>query len=75
MDLRYYQVRLHSSSFASKKGTARELKEYLANEHNILIRDASNFAGLDESYARITSRDEASNNKLVAGISTWLQQQ
>ncbi len=58
-----------------KKGTARELKEYLANEHNILIRDASNFAGLDESYARITSRDEASNNKLVAGISTWLQQQ
>ena len=58
-----------------KKCTAAALKEYLATEHNMLIRDASNFAGLDASYARITSLDEASNNQLVNAIALWLEQQ
>lgn len=66
-DTTFFLVRL-------KRGTAAELKEYLLREHSILIRDASNFHGLDESYIRITSRDEKDNNQLAAAIKQWLEQ-
>lgn len=55
-----------------KKGTAAQLKEYLLEKHNILIRDASNFNGLSEAYIRITAQDEESNNILVEAIDQWL---
>lgn len=58
-----------------KKGTARELKDYLAQEHNMLIRDAGNFEGLDDSYARITALDEAANNLLVDAVAAWMATQ
>lgn len=49
-------------------GTAAELKEYLALEHHILIRDASNFQGLIPQHFRIAAQTTAENDALVAAI-------
>lgn len=53
-------------------GKASHLKEYLAAEHGILIRDASNFEGLDERYFRIAAQTPPENDKLVGAIALWL---
>lgn len=55
-----------------KTGTAAQLRDYLLTNHNILVRDASNFHGLNESYIRITARDEETNNILVKAIEQWI---
>ena len=49
-----------------KKGTAADLKQFLLDNYGILIRDASNFRGLDET-------DE--NQILLEGVKVWLEQQ
>jgi threonine-phosphate decarboxylase len=45
--------------------SASELKQYLAIQHRILIRDASNFRGLDETYFRLSVQPEESVDNLV----------
>jgi threonine-phosphate decarboxylase len=50
------------------QATAAELKEYLAREHGILIRDASNFTGLTPHHFRIATQSRAENDDLVAAI-------
>lgn len=52
-------------------GRAAALKEYLAQEHGILIRDASNFEGLDEHFFRIAIQTPEENNKLIDCIKEW----
>lgn len=47
---------------------ASELKEYLAREHGILIRDASNFTGLTPHHFRIATQSPAENDALIAAI-------
>lgn len=39
-----------------RMGKAAALKEYLATEQGILIRDASNFEGLNEHFFRIATQ-------------------
>ncbi len=51
-----------------QQATAAELKEYLAREHGILIRDASNFTGLTPHHFRIATQSPAENDDLVAAI-------
>lgn len=51
-----------------QQATAAELKEYLAREHGILIRDASNFTGLTPHHFRIATQSPAENDALVAAI-------
>lgn len=53
-------------------GNAKALKEYLACEHRILIRDASNFDGLDNSYFRIAIQSPEKNDKLINAIKEWI---
>ena len=53
-------------------GKASALKNYLANEHGILIRDASNFEGLDEHFFRIAAQTVEENDRLVQAIEQWL---
>ena len=55
-------------------GKASALKEYLAEKHGILIRDASNFEGLDEHFFRIATQMPEENNRLVEAIAEWLQE-
>ena len=56
-----------------QKGRAAELKKYLAENQGILIRDASNFEGLDEHCFRIATQTPAENDALVAALAQWLQ--
>ena len=55
-------------------GKASALKDWLAVKHGILIRDASNFEGLDSRFFRIAAQDREENDKLVKGIVEWLME-
>ncbi len=54
-----------------RQSTAADLKEYLAQEHDILIRDASNFTGLTPHHFRIATQSPAENDALVAAIKNY----
>ena len=57
-----------------KKGTASDLKQFLLEKYGILIRDASNFRGLDETYLRLSTQRTEENLALVEGIKAWFDQ-
>lgn len=65
-DTHYFLARL-------RQGIAAQLKEFLATRHGLLIRDASNFEGLDARYFRIAIQTEEENNRLIEGIHEWIQ--
>jgi threonine-phosphate decarboxylase len=52
---------------------ACELKELLINEFGILIRDASNFNGLDAYFFRIAVQRPQMNKLLIKGIKQWIK--
>ena len=52
--------------------TAAELKDYLAQEHHLLIRDASNFRGLTPHHFRVASQTPAENDALVDAIKQFI---
>lgn len=54
------------------KGSAADLKEYLISEVGILIRDASNFEGLDKTYFRVAAQTQEENNLLIEYVTKWL---
>ncbi len=54
--------------------TAAELKDFLAQEHHILIRDASNFKGLTTRHFRIASQTPHENDALVSAINLFVKQ-
>ena len=47
---------------------AQELKEELAQEFGILIRDASNFKTLSPYHIRVATQDRKANDLLVAAL-------
>ena len=55
-----------------RMGRAAALKDYLASEHGILIRDASNFQGLDGGFFRIAVQTPAENDCLIQAIALWI---
>lgn len=57
-----------------RMGKAAALKDFLAVNHGILIRDTSNFEGLDERFFRIATQTPEENDKLVKAISEWMEQ-
>jgi threonine-phosphate decarboxylase len=56
---------------AGVEGRVRELQRYLG-ERGILVRDASRFPGLDESWCRIAVKLRADNERLLAGLAEAL---
>ncbi|WP_271769406.1 pyridoxal phosphate-dependent aminotransferase [Aquimarina algiphila] len=54
-----------------KTPDAAKLKDYLAYTHQLLIRDASNFRGLDKHYIRIASQDSKKNELLINALKEW----
>ena len=56
------------------RGHAADLKQWLAEEHGLLIRDAANFEGLDESYFRIAAQTPEENDLLVAAVRQYLEE-
>lgn len=57
-----------------REGNAANLKEYLANEHGMLIRDASNFKGLDTHYFRVAAQTPEENDALVNAITIYMEE-
>ena len=53
-------------------GTAAWLKDRLAHDHGILIRDASNFSGLTQAHFRIAVQQPTENDRLLAAIAHLL---
>lgn len=53
--------------------TAAQTKDFLANNHGILIRDASNFHGLDEHHFRIAVQTEEEDTQLINALKEWIQ--
>ncbi|MEW6429019.1 MAG: aminotransferase class I/II-fold pyridoxal phosphate-dependent enzyme [Thermodesulfobacteriota bacterium] len=51
--------------------TAATLRERLL-DHDIIIRDCANFIGLDGSYFRISLKQRAENDRLLAALATLL---
>ena len=63
----------HTSYFLAKlnSGSASALKEYLVNEHEILIRDATNFKRLEGEYIRLATQSQEANNALIKALKSW----
>lgn len=51
---------------------ASDLKDFLIDKYGILIRDASNFRGLDEHYFRLATQSPCENDNLVKAIKEWI---
>lgn len=66
-----WDTKTHFMLVCLRMGKASALKEYLAKEHGLLIRDASNFNGLDNRFFRIATQTPEDNLLLVNGIARW----
>ncbi len=51
-----------------ERATSLELKDWLMEQHGILIRDASNFHGLDDHCFRVAAQAPEENDALVSAI-------
>ena len=56
-----------------ESGSASQLKDYLAREKGLLIRDASNFRGLDAGHFRIAAQSSEENDLLIKAIEEYLK--
>jgi threonine-phosphate decarboxylase len=55
------------------KAEARHLKQWLVDNHGMLIRDASNFHGLDSQCFRVAAQTPAENDALVNAIAEFMR--
>lgn len=62
----YFLIELQAS-------TAKELQAYLVESHQLLIRDASNFRGLDEQFIRIAVRGRLDNDWLLVALNRFFE--
>jgi threonine-phosphate decarboxylase len=54
-------------------GKASQLKEYLIDQHRLLIRDASNFRGLSEQHIRLATLPKDKNQLLIHALQEWIK--
>lgn len=54
------------------KGSAAQLKQYLVEQHGLLIRNASNFRGLSPAHFRVATQGEQKDSALVAAIAGFV---
>ena len=54
-----------------EKSSALELKNYLISEFGLLIRDASNFRGLNEKFIRVATLTKEKNQLLIDALTQW----
>lgn len=55
------------------EGSASTLKEYMVEHHGILIRDASNFEGLDGRYFRVAAQTPQENDMFLNALRQWMK--
>ncbi|MCL5129203.1 histidinol-phosphate transaminase [Algibacter sp. L4_22] len=51
--------------------SAKELKHYLIEEHQILVRDATNFKKIDREFIRLSTQSKEANNILIKALKAW----
>lgn len=63
----------HTTYFLVKllKGKAPDLKDYLIDNFQILVRDATNFNGLEGEYIRLSLQSEESNELILKALNQW----
>jgi threonine-phosphate decarboxylase len=61
----------HFFLFETLTGTAAALKAWLMEQHGILIRDASNFYGLEQGHCRVACRSTNDNKLLTTALRQW----
>lgn len=66
-------TRTHFMLCEIKSGTAASLKQWLMERHGLLIRDASNFKGLNPSHFRIAAQTRKENDLLIEAIKEYTQ--
>lgn len=71
-DLKVYPSECNFFLVELKTKSSAEVKKYLVEEHGILIRDASNFQGLNESFIRLSVQEDKKVDLLVNILKTWL---
>lgn len=54
--------------------SAADLKTYLVNEHQLLIRDTANFRGLTSHHFRLASLSPKKNQLLTRALKAWASQ-
>lgn len=52
--------------------TAKEVKQYLIEEHQILVRDATNFNELEGEYIRLSTQSKDANSALIQILKAWI---
>jgi len=50
---------------------ASDLKQYLIEKYQILIRDATNFTGLKGEYIRLSTQAKTANDVLIEALKAW----
>ena len=55
-----------------RMGKAKALKKFLVQEKGLLLRDASNFEGLDDGCFRIAVQNPEADDLLIEGIKEWI---
>ncbi|PSL45470.1 threonine-phosphate decarboxylase [Chitinophaga niastensis] len=66
-----YPTHTHYLLFETLTGTAAGLKAWLVERYGILIRDASNFYGLEQGHCRVACRNAADNTLLTTALHQW----
>lgn len=73
-DLAGYQCQSSHTSFFlvhTSRGKAVDLKDYLIREHQLLIRNADNFRGLDSHTFRLATQTHSHNVLLLNALAQW----
>lgn len=73
-NLKIYPTDTHFFLCELGKGKAVDLKNYLLENHQILIRDASNFRGLNDAFFRISSQGEVANKVLEKAVKQYFEE-
>lgn len=63
--------RTHFFLAETTEGNAAVLKQFLLQEFNILIRDASNFRGLNNRTVRLATLSTEKNQLLINALASW----
>lgn len=66
-DCNYFLIQL-------KKGNAADLRNYLAKKKRLLIRDASNFRGLDSNYIRISVQPKKNIQEIISAMKFYFSE-
>lgn len=70
-EFRVWPTHTHYFLFETLTGTAAGLKAWLLENHGILIREASNFYGLEQGHCRVACRSVADNTLLTTALRQW----